>query len=143
MSKTLTHDYVGTAGGDGVYPAGVGGAGGAGYSFTNTGTGADGGNGGAGGNGGEYGTGGPYSEIYDPLLNTWTVTPDAPGVDNFIDSISETLPDGNVLIAPVTPDTYGGTVIWNATNNDWLGRPCIAATTRTRRPGSSWRTRAF
>ncbi len=75
--------------------------------------------------GGEYGDGGPYSEIYDPVENTWAVTPNAPGVDNFIDSISETLPDGNVLIAPVSPVSYGGTVIWNATNNDWLVGPTL------------------
>lgn len=75
--------------------------------------------------GGEYGAGGPYSEIYDPLENTWSVTPNAPGVNNFIDSISETLPNGNVLIAPVSPVTYGGTVIWNATNNDWLVGPTL------------------
>lgn len=75
--------------------------------------------------GGEYGSGGPYSEIYNPSNNTWTVTPDAPGVDNFIDSISETTPNGNVLISPVSPVSYGGTVIWNAASNSWQTGPTL------------------
>ena len=75
--------------------------------------------------GGEYGSGGPYAEMYDPQANIWTVLPGAPGVNNFIDSISETLPNGDVIIAPVSPANYGGTVIWNTASNNWSVGPTL------------------
>jgi len=73
--------------------------------------------------GAEYGTGGKTAEVYDPLSNTWTMAPDAG--QNFVDSISETLPNGNVLIAPVGPSTSGGTVIYNIANNTWSAGPTL------------------
>ncbi len=77
--------------------------------------------------GGEYGTGTNSAEVYDPLANTWTVTPPPPaGQVRFHDSVSETLPDGNVLVAPVTPATYGGTVIYNVISNVWEAGPTLA-----------------
>jgi len=77
--------------------------------------------------GGEYGTGTNSAEIYDPVANTWTVTPPPPaGQVRFHDSISETLPNGNVLVAPVTPATYGGTVIYNVISNAWVAGPTLA-----------------
>ncbi|HEY4417159.1 MAG TPA: LamG-like jellyroll fold domain-containing protein, partial [Verrucomicrobiae bacterium] len=75
--------------------------------------------------GGEYGTGGPFAEIYDPIANAWTSLPDAPNVDNFVDSVSETLPNGDVMISPVSPSVYGGTVIWHATSNSWAVGPTL------------------
>ncbi|HVM51495.1 MAG TPA: kelch repeat-containing protein [Candidatus Acidoferrum sp.] len=76
--------------------------------------------------GGEYGTGTNSAEVYDPLANTWTVTPPPPaGQVRFHDSISETLPNGNVLVAPVTPATYGGTVIYDVSSNAWVPGPTL------------------
>jgi len=41
----------------------------------------------------------------------------------FSDSISTTLPNGNVLVAPVSPSTSGGTMIYNITSNTWSNGP--------------------
>lgn len=73
--------------------------------------------------GGEYGTGGALSEVYDPLTNTWTMTPTAP-VSKFIDSVSETLPNGNVLVAPVSPST-ASTLIYDIVANTWSAGPSV------------------
>jgi hypothetical protein len=74
--------------------------------------------------GGEYGTGADYGEVYDPVANTWTVAPTPPGgAVNFADSISEMLPDGNVLVAPVHPSSFGGTLIWNTYSGNWSVGP--------------------
>jgi hypothetical protein len=51
------------------------------------------------------------------------VAPSTPGVNNFLDAISEILPNGNVLIAPVGPSVYGGTLIWNAASSTWTAGP--------------------
>ena len=76
--------------------------------------------------GGEYGTGTNSAEVYDPVANTWTVTPPPPaGQVRFHDSISETLPNGNVLVVPVTPATYGGTDIYNVISNVWVAGPTL------------------
>ncbi|HUJ08579.1 MAG TPA: kelch repeat-containing protein [Verrucomicrobiae bacterium] len=73
--------------------------------------------------GGEYGsaTNVTTAEVYDPQSNTWTLTP-ASG-QSFLDSTSEILPDGTVLIAPVIPSVYGGTVIYDPVSNTWLAGP--------------------
>lgn len=77
--------------------------------------------------GGEYGTGTNSAEVYDPLANTWTITPPPPaGQVRFHDSVSETLPNGNVLVAPVTPAVYGGTDIYSASSNAWFNGPILA-----------------
>ena len=77
--------------------------------------------------GGEYGSGSNSAEVYDPLANTWTVTPPPPaGQIRFYDSISETVSNGNVLIAPVTPATYGGTVIYEVASNLLVPGPTLA-----------------
>ncbi len=49
--------------------------------------------------GGEYGAGLAKGEVYDPLTNAWTLTPN-PGV-NLSDANSEILPDGKILQAVV------------------------------------------
>ena len=69
--------------------------------------------------GGEYGTGATTAEVYDPLANTWTYAPNSGA--NFIDAISELLPDGNVLVCPV----YSGaqTLVYNVANNTWSNGP--------------------
>ena len=67
--------------------------------------------------GGEYGTGIGTAEIYDPLANTWTELPDSGQL--FVDSPSMLLPNGSVLVSPVIPSVYGGTVVYNPTLNVW------------------------
>ncbi|MGA3132806.1 MAG: hypothetical protein ABSD59_18530 [Terracidiphilus sp.] len=68
------------------------------------------------------------SEFYDPVSNTWTLA-DPPtslinpsnstnfssiyGLQAFLDMISETLPDGTVLMSPVDPMNCGDTLIFN------------------------------
>ncbi len=77
--------------------------------------------------GGEYGTGNTNAEIYDPVANTWTMAPNTPpgGLNNFLDAISEILPNGNVIVAPVGPSVYGGTLIWNTASNTWTPGPAL------------------
>ena len=63
--------------------------------------------------GGEYGTGGNFSEIYNPLTDTWS---GELNYGKFIsDANSEMLPDGKVLGAPVgdRPNTF----IWDPVTN--------------------------
>jgi hypothetical protein len=68
--------------------------------------------------GGEYGNGSEHGEIFDPLRNTWTwIYPDPIPAVSFSDAISETLPNGNVLDAPVSE--FGGILIYNAISNTW------------------------
>ena len=67
--------------------------------------------------GGEYGAGHDHAELYDPLNNVWTKIPDpVPGV-GFSDAISKILPNGNVLVAPVSK--FGGCLIYNVVANTW------------------------
>jgi Putative Ig domain/Galactose oxidase, central domain len=67
--------------------------------------------------GGEYGGGHDHAELFDPLNNVWTKIPDPiPGV-GFSDAISKILPNGNVLVAPVSQ--FGGCVIYNVSGNSW------------------------
>jgi hypothetical protein len=68
------------------------------------------------------------SEIYDPVANNWTPADPPPALIDptqdtsfpslcttqaFADMISETLPDGSVLMAPVCPKNCGDTLIFN------------------------------
>lgn len=71
--------------------------------------------------GGEYGTGSRTAEVFDPLTNTWTYTPSAG--QNFVDSVSELLADGRVMVAPVGPSVGNGTVIYNPSTNTWSAGP--------------------
>ncbi|MBX3381089.1 MAG: hypothetical protein KF805_13425 [Phycisphaeraceae bacterium] len=88
--------------------------------------------------GGEYGTGGARSEIYDPVSNSWSANPvpttvldpsaTSPvtgGAQAFSDSNSEILPNGSVLIFPVSPKTSGRPVIYNPTTNAWTTGPLM------------------
>jgi len=76
--------------------------------------------------GGEYGTGEDTAEVYDPSSDTWTYAPTTTSlVQDFEDSISTVLPNGNVLVAPVTPENYGGTVIYNTAFNSWSAGPTL------------------
>jgi uncharacterized repeat protein (TIGR01451 family) len=67
--------------------------------------------------GGEYGSGTGTAEVYDPLNNFWTELPDSG--QQFVDSGSMLIPGGNVLVCPVAPSVFGGTVVYNPTLNTW------------------------
>lgn len=73
--------------------------------------------------GGEYGNGGGTAEIYDPVLNIWTILP-TPG-QTLLDSISTTLPNGDVMVAPVFPINYGGILIYSLVSNAWFDGPVL------------------
>src|SRR5579884_1635800 len=67
--------------------------------------------------GGEYGSGHDHGELYDPLNDVWTRIPDPIPAVGFSDAISDMLPNGNVLLAPV--GEFGGCLIYNAAMNTW------------------------
>jgi hypothetical protein len=69
------------------------------------------------------GPGTTNGELYNPQSNTWTLLPNTPTLNKFYDSCSEILPNGNVIISPVTPATFGGTLIWNTASNLWMTGP--------------------
>jgi hypothetical protein len=73
--------------------------------------------------GGEYGTGRASAEIYDPLLNTWTMC--AGSGAEFVDSISVLLPNGNILVAPVEPTQYGHTALYSPATDSWPLFPAL------------------
>ena len=90
--------------------------------------------------GGEYGNGKATSEVYDPVLNQWIIVPVPttlldptkqspillPGNNQaFLDSASEILPNGNVLVAPVAVSTAGSTLIYSPTTETWSAGPKI------------------
>ena len=70
--------------------------------------------------GGEYGTGLAKGETYNPLTNTWTLTP-APG-QNVSDANSEILSDGRILQALVAGNLTG-TIIYNPVTNTYSPGP--------------------
>jgi hypothetical protein len=75
--------------------------------------------------GGEYGTGGSAGEFYNPLTNTWTLTP-APGA--FVsDANSEILDDGTVLQAIVQGNPFlRQNKFWTPATNTYSAAPsCI------------------
>ena len=67
--------------------------------------------------GGEYGAGRRHAEWYDPLNNAWTKIPDPLPGPAFSDAIGKILPNGNVLVAPVS--LFGGCLIYNVAANNW------------------------
>ena len=89
--------------------------------------------------GAEYGTGWDTAEVYDPVSNTWTQVPVPPGLldtnnvvqsngqntAGFIDMISETLANGDVLMAPVEPATCGETVLYSPASNTCSQGPSV------------------
>ncbi|MEP7169478.1 MAG: BNR-repeat neuraminidase N-terminal domain-containing protein, partial [Bacteroidota bacterium] len=77
--------------------------------------------------GGEYGTGNAQGEVYDPLTNTWTMTPSQG--NSFSDANSEILPDGRVLQALVSfTFNLRGTMLWDPIANTYtLGPQCLGS----------------
>ena len=98
----------------------------------------------AGGEHPEDGAGGASAEIYNPLTDSWIlVNPPAsmmngtqicleaggfnpPQNQGFLDSESTTLPNGDVLLAPVLPSVNNGTLVYDPGSNVWSqGQPSI------------------
>jgi len=92
----------------------------------------------AGGEHPEGGAGEASAEIYDPLVNRWSlVNPPASMMDGtqlavgispprnqgFIDCESTVLRNGTVLLAPVAPSATNGTLIYNPAANTWSQGP--------------------
>ncbi|MEY2410601.1 MAG: hypothetical protein QOF48_3271 [Verrucomicrobiota bacterium] len=76
--------------------------------------------------GGEFGSGTNNAEVYDPATNGWAQLPPPPaGQVGFFDSSAVLIQNGNVLIAPVSPATSGGTVIFNAASNTFSPGPTL------------------
>lgn len=87
--------------------------------------------------GGEYGTGAARAELYDPVANSWAqINPPTSLLDPtqdgqsgnpelFSDSISVVIADGSVLVAPVSPKLWGGTLIYDAYANIWSEGPLL------------------
>ena len=91
--------------------------------------------------GGEYGSGRATAEMYYPFTDTWTqINPpvslldpnahspvlaalDETGNQGFLDSGCVVLPDGRVLVAPVAPNTRGGTLVYDPAANTWSAGP--------------------
>ncbi|HXN34787.1 MAG TPA: kelch repeat-containing protein, partial [Opitutaceae bacterium] len=69
--------------------------------------------------GGEYGAGGTGAEVYDPTVNAWTRVASPSGVSSYSDCISEMLPDGTVLVSPVS----GEAVTFNPFTNSISAAP--------------------
>ena len=68
--------------------------------------------------GGEYGSGTASGEIYDPLVNTWTMI--SPGAGQaYVDQISVVLPNSTILMAPVDPSKNGQTAVYDPETDTW------------------------
>lgn len=68
--------------------------------------------------GGEDGPGNSHGEVFDPLRNAWTwIYPDPMPGAGFSDCESKLLPNGNVLVPPVSE--FGGVLIYNTASNSW------------------------
>jgi hypothetical protein len=95
--------------------------------------------------GGEYGSGRGTAEIYDPAANSWTMinpplsllnpslhspalaSTNADGNQGFIDLACVVVANGNVLVGPVAPNVWGGTLIYNPAGNFWTAGPTTAS----------------
>jgi hypothetical protein len=75
--------------------------------------------------GGEYGTGTYNAETYNPNTNTWTTLP-APNLGGIEDGDSILLPNGDILIEDVTPNTYGTSILFVPSSNTFKQGPTYA-----------------
>jgi len=75
--------------------------------------------------GAEYGTGQSLAEVYDPITDSWTMTPTQP--QYFGDSNSELMPDGKVLVGTLQKSPLKGnsdsTLIYDPKTNTWAIGP--------------------
>ena len=75
--------------------------------------------------GGEYGTGYRTGESFDPMTNKWTMAPSITPSQGISDACSEILPDGRVLVAPVSASPFLSTQIWDPATNTWTAGPSV------------------
>ena len=76
--------------------------------------------------GGEYGTGGSLGEVYDPVADTWTMTP--PQGQRISDANSEILPDGTILQAMVNQSGPVLCNLYDPANNTYGPAPdCLGS----------------
>ena len=73
--------------------------------------------------GGEYGSGMPYSEVYNPLTDTWTNCPHLSTSDTFDDANSELLYNGKILQAAQISSGSRANYIYNPTTNTYVAGP--------------------
>jgi hypothetical protein len=75
-----------------------------------------------------------HAAIYDPVSNVWTpidpptslFNPGSPATNFFSDMISMVTTSGSVLMCPITPTVYGGTLLYNPVSNLWSAGPILA-----------------
>jgi regulation of enolase protein 1 (concanavalin A-like superfamily) len=75
--------------------------------------------------GGEYGTGEYNAETYNPVTNTWT-TLSAPNLGGIVDAESILLPNGDILVEDVVPNTYGASMLFVPSTNTFTRGPTYA-----------------
>ena len=75
--------------------------------------------------GGEYGTGYRTGESYDPITNKWLMAPATSPSQGISDACSALLPDGKVLVAPVSASPFLSTILWNPDTNTWTTGPSV------------------
>jgi hypothetical protein len=86
--------------------------------------------------GGEYGGAGSNdpttdtSEIYNPLTNSWMITA-AANMGHISDAMSLSLPNGDVLVGPVSPTVPGATAIYHVATDSWSQGPKILSGSST------------
>ena len=100
--------------------------------------------------GGEYGTGDPTSEVYDPVSNIWKIVPVPTSLINptnlspiwgggtlqcFGEPISATLPNGDVLVAPVAVEYPEETMIYSSVSNSFRAGPNLFSSSQSE---ASW-----
>jgi len=72
--------------------------------------------------GGENGNGTVTGEIYDPVLNTWTLI-NTPKYTHFLDGNSELLPDGKIIVSEYNGLGFFPTYIYDPVLNVWTTGP--------------------
>lgn len=104
--------------------------------------------------GGEYGSGTATVEIYNPVADAWTqipvptslldptqTSPTTGRSQGIIDAESKTLPNGNVLFAPISPGVAQGTLIYSPVANTFsaggASRAWLAEATWVKLPDGS------
>jgi hypothetical protein len=76
--------------------------------------------------GGEYGNGTTNAEVYTPECDSWAIIPIPPGlIYGFSDAPCVVLDSGQVLVAPVSPGTQLGTLLFDPASNTLSAGPTL------------------